>query len=253
VPGVTWYAKTIESNGLGIVVRRLPRTGTADDRGRNYLLVHGLGVSARYFELLAAKLATVGNVWLVDLPGHGDAPKPHRAVTIADHASILALAIERSAIANPVLVGHSMGCQVVTELCILRPEITGSLVLLSPTINPRRHTFRQQSLDLIHDFFRETAKANRVGLFDYFFRCGLIYYLQQARAMLVDRIESRLPLISIKTLVIDGSRDPVVPLDWARSISSTLPNARLEVVPGAHVIMYTAPDQIATLIAEELA
>jgi len=217
--------------------------------GPQFVLVHGIGASSRYFEPLAVELAKLGSVWLVDLPGYGSSPKPHRTVTLDDHAGVVAGVLEQCDIAQPVLVAHSMGCQVVTALALLSPTTAAHLVLLAPTINAAERSFAQAAFRLAQDITREPFRANLAVGTDYFFRCGPVYFIRQLPQLLGDRLEERLPRITTPTLVVAADRDPVVPIDWADQVARLLPNGRLEVVNGPHVMMFTDPERIAHLIS----
>ena len=239
--GVSWYRSRAVVDGLAVVVKRFPRVAPVENPSRNYVLVHGLGVSSHYFEWLAAALARDANVWLVDLPGYGSSPKPRRDVTVEEHARVLGLVIDSSKVSNPVLVGHSMGCQVVTEIAVTMPHLSDSLVLLSPVTNPLRRSQGQQLLDLVRDFFREPPRADAFGLYSYFLTGRILYYLKQVPHMIGYPIEDRLRLVQAETLVVVGERDPIVPLEWATQAAALPARGSLAVVPGAHVIMYSAP------------
>src|SRR3954471_324208 len=90
--GAPFYTSRRAFDDLTVVVKRFP--GAAE--GPAFVLVHGIGVSSRYFHPAAAQLAKAGTVYLVDLPGYGAAPDPRRDVGIADHAGVLASVLEDS-------------------------------------------------------------------------------------------------------------------------------------------------------------
>ncbi|TBN57011.1 alpha/beta hydrolase [Glaciihabitans arcticus] len=248
--GATFYTSRDTFNELAIAVQRFPAssTGGRNTAPINYVLVHGIGVSARYFQPLARELAKRGTVWLVDLPGYGSAPNPKRDVSIRDHAEVVAAFLARSGIENPVVVGHSMGCQVVSELALLHPELVDSIALLAPTIERGERRLLTQATRLGLDMLREPLRANWVVLTDYLFRCGLPYYLRQLPHLLGDAIEDRLPSITAKAVVIAGHRDLVVPPTWAAEVAALLPNGELAIVEGPHVIMFTDPISIAAVL-----
>ena len=50
--------------------------------------------------------------------------------------------------------------------------------------------------------------------------------------------------------MIWGDRDPVVPLEHARSVAAEIPDARLEVLPAGHVPQLGHPDRVAALLEE---
>ncbi|CAN5263820.1 alpha/beta hydrolase [soil metagenome] len=235
-------------DGLAVVVKRFPRRSDGD--GAAYVLVHGIGVSSRYFHPAAAQLARLGSVYLVDLPGYGGAPDPRRDVSIADHAGVLARVLIDSGLQNPVLVGHSMGAQVVSRLAVDSPEVTDRIVLLAPTMPPHERTLFRAAWRLIVDGARNPVRANLIIGWDYFVRCGMPYFFRQLPHLFGDRIEHRLAGIRAKTLVITGDKDLVVPRSWAQFVADSVPGAAFATVPGPHVIMYSALVRIAALIAE---
>src|SRR5215207_10617672 len=118
VRGATFATSRQIHEDLTIVVKRFPVRHQPLDTDRTFVLVHGIGVSSRYFQPLAAELARLGAVYLVDLPGYGAAPDPHRDVTIGDHAAVLASLIRRSGLEGSVIIGHSWGSQVVSMLAV---------------------------------------------------------------------------------------------------------------------------------------
>src|SRR5690554_522591 len=81
------------------------------------VLIHGIGVSARYFGPLVRELARTHRVLAPDLPGFGRSPRPREVLSIEDHAAVLAVLVTDhlggGRAGRPVLVGHSMGVQVV--------------------------------------------------------------------------------------------------------------------------------------------
>jgi pimeloyl-ACP methyl ester carboxylesterase len=102
---------------------------------------------------------------------------------------------------------------------------------------------------LAKDLMRERPAVFGITSTDVVFKAGIPFTLHQLPHLIADRIEERLPLIAARTLVIVGERDPIVPVEWARECAD-LANARLEVVDGAHVIMHSAPVEVARLMTE---
>lgn len=233
---------------LTVVVKRYPHS--AQGSGPDFVLVHGIGVSSRYFQQAAAALASHGSVYLVDLPGYGSAPNAHRDVSLADHAGVLADFLEDSGFVNPVLVGHSMGAQIVAQLDVDSPEVTDRIVLMAPSLEPRLRTFWRAVGALALDATREPAWGNAITASDLWFRCGPFYAIAQMKHLLADRLEDRLPRVSARALVITGDRDPIVSAQWANQVTDLIPQATLRVVEGGHVMMFSDPVRVADLIAE---
>lgn len=246
-----FYTSRRAFDDLTVVVKRFP--SVAEVEGPEFVLVHGIGVSSRYFHPAAAELAKRGTVYLVDLPGYGAAPDPRRDVSIADHAGVLARVLEDSGLVDPVLVGHSMGSQVVSRLAVDSPDVTDRIVLLAPTMPAGERRFFSAAWRLLVDGVRNPLRANLIIGWDYFVRCGMPYFFRQLPHLFGDRIEERLPGIRAKTLVLIGHDDLVVPVPWARFVAGSIPGGRFETVRGPHVIMYSDPVNVAALIAEHAA
>ncbi|MDP9027625.1 MAG: alpha/beta hydrolase [Actinomycetota bacterium] len=250
--GAVFYTSRQQHDDLTVVVRRFPgrREVPPDAAARTFVLVHGLGVSSRYFEPLAAELARRGRVFVVDLPGYGSAPNPKRDVNLADHASALAAFLRESRLVNPVLVGHSMGTEVVAIVAQQHPDVAERIVLMAPTLEPRARTRRAAIAHLLLDALREPPVVFGIAFVDYVIRCGPPYLFAQLRHMLADRLEDRLPTLAARVLVIAGDRDTIVTVEWARSLAALVPGGEFHVVHGPHVIMHTEPAMIAMHIVD---
>jgi pimeloyl-ACP methyl ester carboxylesterase len=249
----TFFTRRILYDDLAVVIRRFPPVEGAPTGGRPFVLVHGIGVSSRYFHPAAAELAKFGTVYLVDLPGYGSAPNPRRDVSIVDHANVLVRFLAADGIENPVLVGHSMGTQVVSQAVLDFPQTTDRIVLLAPTMDPAARGFWHATGRLIRDIVtREPPAVNAVVSVDYFFRCGVPYFLRQTKHLLSDRIEDRLPLLDVKALVIRGDRDGISPEPWTREVARLCRDGSYAEVTGPHVIMFTDPTSVAALIANHV-
>lgn len=223
-------------------------SGPAD--GPVYVLVPGIGVSHRYYVPLAAELAKLGRVYMLDMPGFGLTRKPKHSLSISEYAEILGRFLERENIVHPILVGHSMGCQIVTDFLARQPEISDRLVLLGPTVNPRERHGLVQALRLMQDGFHEPLKLNYIVTSDYL-RCGLRWYFKVLPRMLEDRPEGRLGRLSARTIVVRGQHDKIVPRVWTQQVTKLIAGATMHEVPGVgHVCMYKYPKIVAALIRQ---
>ncbi|MCU1513699.1 MAG: hydrolase [Microbacteriaceae bacterium] len=245
--GITWYGSRAEVDGLALVAKRF--AGPADAASGPFVLVHGIGVSSRYFHPMAQQLAKLGETWAVDLPGYGAAPNPKRQVSIAEHAGVLAGFLRQAGIEKPTVVGHSMGSQVVSRFAVDFPHLSDRIVLMAPTVDPRHRTFGAQALRLGVDVTREWPIVNGIVFTDYMFRCGIPWFIRQLSPLLDDVIEERLPRLSQPTLVLRGDRDPIVSREWAEAVTALLPHGEFAEVKGPHIVMYTDPVRTAELIA----
>lgn len=252
VHGAQFYTSRQSHDDLAIVVKRFPVRHEPRDDDRVFVLVHGIGVSSRYFQPLASELAHHGRVYLIDLPGYGAAPNPRRDVTIADHAAVLASFLRRSELVNPVLVGHSWGSQVVSMLARDHPDVSERIVLMAPTLEPSARRFWVAARNLLADALREPPVVFGIALTDYLLRCGLPYLMRQVPYMLRDAIETRLGALRARVLIVNGDRDAIVATPWARRLSELGQAIEFREVHGPHVIMHTDPVMIARHITEFL-
>ncbi|MET0481235.1 MAG: alpha/beta fold hydrolase, partial [Mycetocola sp.] len=134
---------------LTMLVRRWDAAPGAGDA--TFVLVHGIGVSSRYFERLAEELKRYGTVFAVDLPGFGAAPRPPHQLTVEAGAALLAEFVRSEQLAGAVLVGHSMGSQFVVETAAVHPTGIGALVLAGPVVDERARMPWQQGRRLGRD------------------------------------------------------------------------------------------------------
>ena len=76
-------------------------------------------------------------------------------------------------------------------------------------------------------------------------------YLGHLRASIEHDAEALLPAIAAPTLVLVGDEDVLTPLRFAGAIAATVPDARLEVVPGqGHAFAFEDPELFAQLVRD---
>jgi pimeloyl-ACP methyl ester carboxylesterase len=72
----------------------------------------------------------------VDLRGHGKSDAPHQDYTMASFADDLAWLCDKLALERPVMVGHSMGGNIILELAARHPEVSSSLLMIDSVMLP---------------------------------------------------------------------------------------------------------------------
>jgi pimeloyl-ACP methyl ester carboxylesterase len=214
------------------------------------VLVHGIGTSHRYFAPLHAELDSGGDTVSIDLPGFGGVAKPRETLTIEGHARVLSAVFDQFGWGPVVLVGHSMGAQVVTELALVRPDLVSHLVLIGPVTDPRRATALQQGLSLGRDTLREPMAGNLLVLADYL-RCGPLWFVAQLPTMLAYRTDLAVRTVVAPTLVIRGGNDPIARTSWCQRIVSQARDGECVVLAGhRHLVQFSAPTSTAEAIIE---
>lgn len=206
--------------------------------GRPVVLVHGIGVSSRYFERLAVELGRSSAVYAIELPGFGPSPWPHRPLSVPELGEIVLAVLRDLELSGVVLVGHSMGCQVATETAARAPELVHKLVLLGPTVNDRERSIGKQALRLTQDTLRESPAVNLMVFTDYL--RSIVPYIRTLPAMVNHKLEEALPAVACPVVLMRGERDPIAPADWLQRLAATNPNTTIVEVPGVpHVLMYS--------------
>ena len=217
------------------------------------VLVHGLGVSSRYMTPTARRLAPRFPVYAPDLPGFGRSERPDRVLSVSGLAAILARWMQAMALERAVLLGNSLGCQIIVDLAIRYPERVGWVVLVGPTRDPAAPSLLRQFGRLLLDIPREPLLLDLIQAWAYM-RAGPRRTFHTARAMVRDPIEAKLPLVRQPALVVRGGRDPIVSQRWAEEATRLLPRGRLVVVPGAaHAVNYNAPTALVDAVCDFLA
>lgn len=124
-------------DGRGVLVRRSPGPESAV----SVWCVHGLGGSSADWVRLSGALAGTATVYSIDLPGSGrsDPPPSGRYAPLRD-ADLVGRAIEQVSGGPVHLIGNSYGGVVATLLAARRPDLVGSLTVISPAVPDLRLT-----------------------------------------------------------------------------------------------------------------
>lgn len=212
------------------------------------VMVHGMVISGRYLTPTAELLAPDFPVYAPDLPGFGESEKPPHTLDIPGLADALAAWIEAVGLGRVALLGNSMGCQVIADLASRRPELVERAVLQGPTVDPMNRTFLRQGVRWFANGLRESSSQLPIMARDYR-RAGARRVFHTLRHTMEDRIEEKLPRVQAPTLVVRGSRDPIVPQRWAEEATALLPRGTLVVIPGApHTMNFTNPLELARVV-----
>ncbi|MFJ9038507.1 alpha/beta fold hydrolase [Streptomyces sp. NPDC102406] len=236
----------------GFFTRRfgaVPRAGTDA-----VVLVHGLGLSGRYFVPLARRLAARGAAVLVpDLPGNARSRSvAARAPDVGQLALALAHLRRRLPPAPSLLVANSVGCQVAAAFAAAHPRMVSRLVLVGPALEPGVSAWRQCGR-LVLDAPREPFGLLCLAVSDYLvtgpLRCAASF--RHALRDSAGAFEAHLARVRAPTLVVRGAGDPLASRAWTRRVARLVGDGRTAEIPGAaHAAHYSAPDALAALIHE---
>lgn len=222
----------------------------ANSHCQTIVFVHGIGVSSNYFQPFANELAKNYHVVVIDLPGYGKTPKPDHALSIVELANFVIMATEQLQVGGSIILGHSMGCQIVAHAVKKQPQLYEKMVLLAPTVYRHERSLFMQTVRLLQDTMFEPIKASLVIFPDYV-RMGLGRYLATCRYMLEDRIEETLLDCIIPALIVRGVKDKIVPGEWVRYLDQVTPNSMLRHVNNApHAVQLSQPMTLARMCSD---
>lgn len=245
-------SRTITVSGLPVPEAELPMhylesTLPVPSGAPVVILVHGLALSGQYMVPTAEELAPFCKVYVPDFPGFGDSGKPSRVLDVPGIADSLAAWMEAMGLEEGTLLGNSFGCQIIGEFAVRYPQKTRRTVLQGPTTDPEERTWLMQFIRWRQNAKYNPARMSDVADIDYA-KCGLVRALATFEFSLRHQLEQRLPLIEAPTRVVRGVEDPICRQDWAERVERLLPDGELVLIPGAHTLVFTHPEELVSAV-----
>ena len=205
----------------------------------------------------------------IDLPGHGGAPATQGPYSIDGLADGVVHTLDRLGIAQAHVVGTSIGGMMAMAVARRHPARVERLVLIGTSAHLRpasawtdraatvragggaavaqavvaRWVTPAYAATHADDVARFEAMISSVDREGYAGCCEAIAAMDQ---------RDGLAQIGAPTLVLVGRDDPATPVEHAEEIAAGIPDARLEVVPGAHLPSVESADAVNALLAEHL-
>lgn len=214
--------------------------------------LHGFGLSGRYLLPTAELLADEFHTFVPDLPGFGRSGKLGAGLDIPDLAHAAVRFLDDRGVERTSLVGNSMGCPVILELAHRYPDRVDRAVLASPAGGIHNQPLRRAVGQLAKDGGREPRRMITVATPDYL-RFGVPSTFRMFRALTQYPSLERLLQLTIPTLVVLGTRDPLLPGPARiREVASQDANHVLLVVldGAAHAINFSHPRELAHAIRQ---
>lgn len=206
--------------------------------GSPIVFLHGMGMTAATWDAVAEILAGRHTVLALDLPGHGDSPRPEepaaftRDAALADIDEVLA-----SLDASPILVGHSLGGYLALAHAATRPEASRGIVVLNTGPGFRDPEKREGWNE------RSRRNAHRFGVPERVAALNL-----QEDSVVMDRVAE----MATPTLVLAGGDDRPEYAGAGTYLERKMPDARLVVLEGGGHSMHedTHASEVAEIIAD---
>ncbi len=221
------------------------------------ILLPGLACDAELWAHQAAALGALAPVQVADVHTRAATLPAMAERLLAEHAGEL------------VLVGASMGGMLALHAHRLAPERVRGIALLGSTARPdtpeliRLRTeacalFAAGRMDEVLRanvlFAFHPTQAPRPGLVPRYLamigRAGAEQLIAQNRAVMArEDLRPHLPQVRCPVLVACGEADQLTPPEVSREMAALLPQAQLELVPGAgHMLTMEQPERVSALL-----
>jgi pimeloyl-ACP methyl ester carboxylesterase len=248
---------------------------------------NGVGVSTFFWKYLTHHFRDRYRIVLWDYRGHGLSSTPEDIdgcdLTIERSAKDLRCVLDHLEIHEPViLLGHSMGCQVILEYTKQYRDQVRALLPMFGTFARPLDTFMdnpnsRKIFEVVSRFAAMGGKpgsrllrplyasplafevGRRTGLFDRYYasRQDMEMYLEHLNHMdtrvffkMVEAIKDHdltdfLPQVGVPTLIIAAENDLFTPLHRSRKMAELIPGSELLVIPGgSHAAIVEHPETI---------
>ncbi|MDH3463522.1 MAG: alpha/beta fold hydrolase [Acidimicrobiia bacterium] len=245
----------------------LSATGPHRDDAPSIVLLHSLGLDRALWDPVVARMRKLGDIVLVDLPGHGRSCNVTE-ITIEDMADEVDSFLDGLGVDGVLAIGLSLGGCVAQALALRHPKRVRGLALCDTTswYGPdapqtwadRAAVARETGLASLAGFqlerwfsqqFRETNTHVCDQLLDVFRANDLPSYEATCHAMGAFNASEALGAIEVPTTVIVGEDDFATPIAHAEEIAAGIPGARLRIVEGGS---HLTPIEDPTSFLEEI-
>ncbi len=247
--------------------------------GRPVVMVHGYTDSARDWVPMLPYMAAQFHLILIDIRGHGQSGKPECCYNRLDFAYDIKLLLDALQQPKADFVGHSLGTIIIQTFAEYWPERTGRIVLISSTggmppdapkkapqfdfaaaIRNLKEPIEADSPFMIAwwdsptpvdpDFIaRERKDAAAIPL-----RVWLAVLDQTLAGDNYADLQRTLPRLKAPTLLIWGSKDPIMEEPMRKSLRDALPTAQVRIFDGlGHNPFWEDPAGVAQVINAFLA
>ena len=253
-------------------------------RQHDLVLLHGQPGSPADWQQVAERLPLPLHTVAPDRPGYGSNRLP--AGGFAANARAVIDDLDERGVHRAVLVGHSFGGGVALSAASLAPERVEAVVLLASVgpgcangwdrllaapatgplcalvawkLTPRIARARLAAVRRCSGGrLRPDEHVNWQVWGHSDNSCGTLWrtFLAEQRALLrgLGELEHALPRLEVPVLILADPRDNLVPIQTARRLAQSLPDARLQLINGAgHHLPRRAPGAVADAIAAFLA
>ena len=231
------------------------------------VLVHGLGASAERWNFVMPSFSKDYHVIVPDLIGFGYSDKPLVDYTPEFFSDFLRKFFDTLGIEKSNLIGSSLGGQVAAEYTSTNPNYIEKLILVSPAGVNKQSTPALDAYIMAALYPNEQSAKNAFEMMegsgrevDQTIVQGFIERMQLPNAKLAfmstilglknaDLITTKLKSITTPTLIIWGSKDPVIPIQNADEFVSSIKDCRFYRMDGCgHTPYVQDPEKFVSIV-----
>jgi pimeloyl-ACP methyl ester carboxylesterase len=246
---------------------------TGNPTGPPVVLIHGYTDNARDWVPMLPYLSKRFRLILVDIRGHGKSSKPECCYTRLDFAYDIKLLLDALSIRQADVVGHSLGSIIAQTFAEYWPERTGRVVLISstggrpPGAAPPQFDFAAEIRKLkdpidpdspfmiawwdsptpVNPDFIRRQRLDSAAIPVAVWLAVLDEALSSATAYA--DLQSTLPRLKAPTLLIWGSKDPIMEEPVRKTLRDALPGAEVKIFAGlGHNPFWENPPAVARVL-----
>lgn len=220
--------------------------------GQSLFFIHGLGSSARDWELQVQEFSKTYQVITWDLRGHGQSDKPAGPYSLPMFAADAAGLLKALNIKSAHVVGLSLGGGIAFQLAIDYPELVRTMVIVNSapelvirTLKDRIAIWQRFAIVRLLGmrkmgqvlskrlFPKDEQMSLRTTFVERWAENDPRAYQEAMRAMVGWSVTDKLGSIKCPTLVISADQD-YTPVAVKERYTKLMPNAELVIIPDAH-------------------
>jgi pimeloyl-ACP methyl ester carboxylesterase len=205
--------------------------------GEPLLLLHGFGGCSQDWSPLVADWSAHFQLIIPDLRGHGRSSNPAKVFRHQDAAADILALLDHLAIGNFKALGVSGGGNVLLHLATRQPERVEAMVLVSATsyFPAQARPLMRAYPDSLTEKDWETMRKRHPG------GETQIKAILASTASFADSYDDMnftppyLATIKARTLIVQGDRDPLYPVEISVEMAKAIPRSSLWIIPnGGH-------------------
>jgi 3-oxoadipate enol-lactonase len=233
------------------------------------VLSNSIGSTSDMWEPQVPALAERYRVVRYETRGHAGAPVPDGPYTLADLGGDVLALLDLLGVERAHFAGLSLGGMTGMWLGVNAPDRIDRLALLCTSAMLARDVDWPARAALVRE---QGTNAIAAGTVERWFTAEFIAehpddaarwratiadtpsegYASCAEAIGAMDLEDDIGAVRAPTLVIAGRHDPATPPPHGELIAARIPDARLEIVDGAHLSNYERPDEVTRLLLDHL-